>query len=371
MARYSVGGRSAATTATINNAAAQLWNPHATKSIKLSEIWVAKTVGTADNHILYPTIVRGTPGSTITPDVDNHFQRQYAPGSGALLDLGAFTVQPTIQIPRFLNAGAKGEAASGNVTLGAPANPQVDDVWIANVHSSDQVAVTFTDWTQISQANGGGTTSRLSVWYFRYAGSVPNLIVTHTAGASIVGGIAAYRGCKNAASPVNVAGATGSGTDATLELASVTTTVAGCMLVALDGSGAAYARTTLPTGFAAGFEDVGLGVQNEYNTILGTPPGSVACHYLTQLAIGASGAFIDTQSGSAAWASILIALEPLAGASVTRPALARASLPATVGAGFQWKFSEPLEIGPGRGLGIFTPVAVILQPSDFTFIWDE
>jgi hypothetical protein len=42
-----------------------------------------------------------------------------------------------------------------------------------------------------------------------------------------------------------------------------------------------------------------------------------------------------------------------------------------VGAGFQWKFSEPLEIGPGRGLGIFTPVAVILQPSDFTFIWDE
>jgi hypothetical protein len=42
-----------------------------------------------------------------------------------------------------------------------------------------------------------------------------------------------------------------------------------------------------------------------------------------------------------------------------------------VGAGFQWKFSEPLEIGPGRGLAVFTPVAVILQPSDFTFIWDE
>jgi hypothetical protein len=371
MARYSVGGRSAATTAAINVAAAQLWNPHTTKSIKVGEIWVRKSVATADNHILYPTVLRGVPGSTITPDVDNHFQRQYAPGSGALLDLGAFTTQPTIQIPRFLGAGAKGEAASGNVTLGAPVAPQTDDIWIATIHSSDQVAVTFTDWTQIYQGNGGGTTSRLSVWYFRYAGTTPNLIVTHAAGTSIVGGIAAYRGCKNTTTPVNILGAGGTGTDASIELATVSTTVAGCMLLALDGSAGAYPRSPLPAGFAAAFEDVGAGLQNEYNTVLGTPPGSAACHYKIQLAVGASGGFVDTQQASAPWASVLLALEPIAGASVTRPALARAALPATIGEGFTWKFSEPLEIGPGQGLAIFTPVAVILQPSDFTFIWDE
>src|SRR5688572_153064 len=106
----------------------------------------------------------------------------------------------------FVNAGTKGSAASGNITLGAPASPQVDDVWIAVIHSSDQVAHSFTGWTQVVQGNGGGTTSRFSGWYFRYAGSLPNLVVTHTAGQSPVGGIAAFRGCRNTGSPINLAG---------------------------------------------------------------------------------------------------------------------------------------------------------------------
>lgn len=76
----------------------------------------------------------------------------------------------------YVNSGAEGSAASGNITLGAPSSPQNNDVWIAVVHSSDQAAHTFTDWTQIVQGNGGGTTSRLSVWYHRYAGSTPNLL---------------------------------------------------------------------------------------------------------------------------------------------------------------------------------------------------
>jgi hypothetical protein len=95
--RYAVGGRSAATAATANNCAAALWNPHATKSIKVREIWVFKTVATADNHALQRITARGTPGSTVTPDANSSFDCPLvAPQSGALLDLAAYTVQPTL-----------------------------------------------------------------------------------------------------------------------------------------------------------------------------------------------------------------------------------------------------------------------------------
>src|SRR5512135_3730361 len=95
----------------------------------------------------------------------------------------------------FVNVGTEASAGSGNITLNAPATPATDDVWIAAIHSTDNVSHTLTDWTQIAQGNGGGLTSHLSVWYFRYAGSTPNLVVGHTSGDTIVGGIAAFSGC--------------------------------------------------------------------------------------------------------------------------------------------------------------------------------
>lgn len=210
----------------------------------------------------------------------------------------------------FVNAGAEGSAASGNITLGAPASPQIDDVWIAVVHSSDQVAHTFTDWTQIFQANGGGTTSRLSVWYFRYAGSTPNLIVTHTGGQSPIGGILSFRGCIKIGSLVDTTGAGGAGTDASIEISGITPTANDCMLVACDGSADDNTRSPLPTGFAAGLEDAGGGTQNCYITTAGNPDGSVAGHYKIHTS-GATGNFTDTQAAADAWASVLIALRPL------------------------------------------------------------
>jgi len=210
----------------------------------------------------------------------------------------------------FLNAGAEGSAASGNITLGAPASPQTNDVWIAVVHSTDQVAHSFADWTQIYQGNGGGTTSRLSVWYFRYAGSTPNLVVTHAAGQSPIGGISAFRGCKAASSPVNVTGSGGAGTDASIELTEITTTKDGCMILACDGSADDNNRSTLPTGFTACFEDTAGGTQSCYQTTAGNPDGSVACHRLLQASQGPTGALTDTQAAGDAWASVLLALEP-------------------------------------------------------------
>jgi hypothetical protein len=210
----------------------------------------------------------------------------------------------------FVNAGAEASAASGGITLAAPASPVNDHIWVAAIHSSDQVAHTLTDWTQLANFNGSDTTSRLSVWWFRYAGSNPNLIVGHTSGATIVGGIASFSGCIDTGSPVDTTGATTSGpTDASIEVAGFTPTAANCMLVIVDGSADDNNRSTLPTSFAAAFEDTAGGTQNCYQSTIGTPDGSTACHYRIWTT-GPTGDFTDTQSASDPWASVMIALKP-------------------------------------------------------------
>lgn|SRR3990167_3004161 len=97
MPRYAIGGRTAATAATANHAAAALWNPSSTKAIRLREVWVFKTAATVDNHGISRITARGTPGSTVTPSATTAFDTpRIAPQSGALLDLAAYTVQPTL-----------------------------------------------------------------------------------------------------------------------------------------------------------------------------------------------------------------------------------------------------------------------------------
>lgn len=57
--------------------------------------------------------------------------------------------------------------------------------------------------------------------------------------------------------------------------------------------------------------------------------------------------------------------------TLATPPIRRTNLPAAIGSGFIWVFEPPLEIRPATGLCIATPVAVILQAADVTFIWDE
>jgi hypothetical protein len=96
MASYSVGGRSAATAATANHAGAQLWNPDSVRSLWVTQISWAKTVATADNLGLVRSTARGTPGSTVTPTVQNDDEFEEVDAVGALLDLAAFSAQPTL-----------------------------------------------------------------------------------------------------------------------------------------------------------------------------------------------------------------------------------------------------------------------------------
>lgn len=111
---YFIRGRSAATAATANHVIAQLWNPHASQRIRCYQFAVFKTtVGVAtDAFRLRRSTARGTAGSTVTPDIDNHSERAIAPVSGALLDLAAFSVQPTLDAselgPEFLPGNIEG-----------------------------------------------------------------------------------------------------------------------------------------------------------------------------------------------------------------------------------------------------------------------
>lgn len=94
--RHFIGGRSAATAATIRHAAATIWNPHASARIWMAQFAVCITTAGVANIALARTTTRGTAGSTVTPDLDNSIERDTAAPSGFLLDLAAYTVQPTV-----------------------------------------------------------------------------------------------------------------------------------------------------------------------------------------------------------------------------------------------------------------------------------
>lgn len=116
-----VRGFNAATAATANHALACIWNPHATRRIRVVEVGVYKAgVGAANDSIYLCRITaRGTPGSTITPDADNSSEGDATSPAGALLDLSAYTVQPTLASPGMYGWVAPAVAAGG-ITIPVP-----------------------------------------------------------------------------------------------------------------------------------------------------------------------------------------------------------------------------------------------------------
>lgn len=96
---YSIRGRNAATAATADHAIWGFWNPHSTQRIKLvSFSMFAQSAAPAAGFScrLRRTTARGTAGSTVTPGISAHHSRGVAPPSGVLLDLAAYSVQPTL-----------------------------------------------------------------------------------------------------------------------------------------------------------------------------------------------------------------------------------------------------------------------------------
>lgn len=113
---YSVRGRSAATAATADHVIAAMWNPHATQRIKIISFLLFKqgATGTAGDSFRFRRIsARGTAGSTVTPDIDHHSAAAVAPVSGVLLDLAAYSVQPTLVATSDIPPGWTAPAVQG------------------------------------------------------------------------------------------------------------------------------------------------------------------------------------------------------------------------------------------------------------------
>lgn len=114
MERYTVSAVTVATAATVDHAIAGLWNASTSRRIAVKEIHVFKTAaGGADIVKVRRVTSRGTAGSTVTPTIVNEHDRQIAPASGALLDLAAYSVQPTFEALDLHSAVLPGAIGSG------------------------------------------------------------------------------------------------------------------------------------------------------------------------------------------------------------------------------------------------------------------
>ncbi len=93
MSTFMVAGRTTATAATVNVAAAGIWNPHATARLRLREIWIASTTAGASHIGLLRTSATGTRTARAVVLSEN-IGNDNASVSGFSLDL-VYTVQPT------------------------------------------------------------------------------------------------------------------------------------------------------------------------------------------------------------------------------------------------------------------------------------
>lgn len=117
-------GKTAATTATIDHAIFQVWNPSTTKRLQVVAMSVFKiTAGAADEPVIRRTTARGTAGSTVTPTSVHQTEQIAAPPSGWLLDLAAFSAQPTLAALGLDGAVVPGAIGTGYVWIFDDRNP--------------------------------------------------------------------------------------------------------------------------------------------------------------------------------------------------------------------------------------------------------
>lgn len=98
MARYRTNGLTTATAATDAHAIAEIWNPDATKRIYVVEFGLNEVTapGAGAGLVFRRATAKGTPAATVTPNAEAADERDSAPDSAFTLELGAFSVQPTL-----------------------------------------------------------------------------------------------------------------------------------------------------------------------------------------------------------------------------------------------------------------------------------
>lgn len=95
MSEYMAAGRGAGGA---SETVACLWNPHGSLAFRV--FWVSFVYATVPAAVvswgLQRATTRGTPAATLTPDLDSHNGRRAGPPSGALLDLGDYSTNATL-----------------------------------------------------------------------------------------------------------------------------------------------------------------------------------------------------------------------------------------------------------------------------------
>ncbi len=124
---YTVKVYPADTAATDAHCILDIWNPSSTRRIEVLEVtYVA--VGTPAAGMGFEgrrATARGTAGSTITPTADHHTKRDAAPDSGFVVDLAAFSVQPTLDADELAPSWAFPAVAAAGVILPIPRGIEV------------------------------------------------------------------------------------------------------------------------------------------------------------------------------------------------------------------------------------------------------
>lgn len=121
---YTARGRTTTTTAAADNAVATLWNPHSTHRIKVIAISICVAIAPSAGSTpkLRRVTARGTPASTVNPGIAQHSERSIAPPSGALLDLGTYSAQPTFDTGDLGFGWVLAAVAASGIVYPLPAN---------------------------------------------------------------------------------------------------------------------------------------------------------------------------------------------------------------------------------------------------------
>lgn len=94
---FSISGRSAATAATANHCAAQLWNPSTTRPLWVMEVSMFIRTAAVGNLAIKHSSARGaTPATSVTAAATNDLDGETAPLTGAVAEFALFTTQPTL-----------------------------------------------------------------------------------------------------------------------------------------------------------------------------------------------------------------------------------------------------------------------------------
>lgn len=221
-----------------------------------------------------------------------------------------------------IDVSTEASVASGfTLVCNAPAvTPATDDILvvISGAARGDAVHSMDAAWTREVEISGSTSFSSLSVFWMRYAGSIPDRTITYTlTSLAKIAAMAIIRGCKTSGSPFNQVGADVQGTDNSLEHTGFTTTVDKCLLALINSTDDVSVNDSrvLVDGFTNILEDSGGGTQNCMTT--GSFDTSISMMIKDQGPQGLVTTKTVHGGNIGGWSAVMLAFEPEPGAGGT------------------------------------------------------